>query len=34
MKDCDKLPNKIKISLQKGKEIENKLNNNKLILLH
>ena len=33
MKDCDKLPNKIKISLQKGKEIENKLNNNKLNLL-
>ena len=33
IKDCDKLPNKIKISLQKGKEIENKLNNNKLNLL-
>ena len=33
MKDCDKLPNKIKISLQKGKEIELDWNDNKLNLL-
>ena len=33
IKDCDKLPNKIKISLQIGKEIENNWNNNQLNLL-
>ena len=33
IKDCDKLPNKIKISLEKGKEIENNWNNNTLPLL-
>ena len=33
IKDCDKLPNKIKISLEKGKEIENNWNNNQLNLL-
>ena len=30
IKESDKLPNKIKISLEKGKEIENNWNNNKL----
>ena len=33
IKDCDKLPNKIKKSLEKGKEIENNWENNKLSLL-
>ena len=33
IKDCDKLPNKIKISLEKGKEVENNWNNNTLPLL-
>ena len=32
-KECDKLPNKIKISLEKGKEVENNWNNNALPLL-
>ena len=32
-KDCVKLPNKVKISLEKGKEIENKWDNIKLNLL-
>ena len=32
-KDCAKLPNKVKISLEKGKEIENKWDNIKLNLL-
>ena len=30
IKECDKLPNKIKLSLEKGKEIENNWNKNKL----
>ena len=33
IKNCYKLPNKIKISLEKGKEIENNWNNNQLNLL-
>ena len=33
LKECNKLPNKIKKSLEKGKEIENNWNNNKLNLL-
>jgi len=33
IKECDKLPNKIKISLEKGKEIENNWDNNKIPLL-
>ena len=33
IKNCDKLPNKIKTSLIKGKEIENNWNNNNLPLL-
>jgi len=33
IKDSDKLPNKIKFSLEKGKEIENNWNNNNLTLL-
>ena len=33
IKQNEKLPNKIKISLEKGKEIQNNWNNNKLILL-
>ena len=33
IKDSHKLPNKIKISLEKGKEIENNWNNNTLHLL-
>ena len=33
IKKSAKLPNKIKISLEKGKEIENNWNNNKLISL-
>ena len=33
IKQSEKLPNKIKISLEKGKEIQNNWNNNKLILL-
>ena len=32
MKECEKLPNKIKISLEKGKEIENNWNNNILLI--
>ena len=33
IKECDKLPNKIKTSLEKGKEIENNWDNNKIPLL-
>ena len=33
IKECDKLPNKIKISLEKGKEIENNWDINKIALL-
>ena len=33
IKDCDKLPNKIKISIERGKEIENNWNKDKLNLL-
>ena len=33
IKECDKLPNKIKISLENGKEIENNWDNNKLNIL-
>ena len=33
IKECDKLQNKIKISLEKGKEIQNNWENNKLKIL-
>jgi len=34
MKESEKLPNKIKISLEKGKEIDNNWKNNKLNILN